>query len=144
MKLIPCAPPRGPLNAAPLTDLVTPVMRQLESWDAFWGDDDAYYARLTGSDATARWFRVGPEAGTPAFGSPTIGAAPVSVTPVDALTPPVRTSAARGVVLYARVSRAAGLEGRQGKLAWSVATRGARVVRASGPLPATSHPELAR
>ena len=126
MKLIPCAPPRGSLNAAPLTDLVTPVMRQLEAWDAFWGEDDAYYARLTGTDATTRWFRVGPEAGTPAFGSPAIGAPAISVTTVDALTPPVRTSAARGVVLYARISRGSGGEGRHAKLAWSVATRGAR------------------
>jgi hypothetical protein len=135
MKLIPCAPPRGSLNAAPLTDLVTPVMRQLEAWDAFWGEDDAYYARLTASDSTTRWFRVGPDAGTPAFGAPAIGTPTISVTTVDALTPPVRTSAARGIVLYARVSRGAG-ESRQAKLAWSVATRGARAGRAAAHDPA--------
>ena len=131
MKLIPCAPPRGSLNVAPLTDLVTPVMRQLEAWDAFWGEDDAYYARLTNTDATTRWFRVGPEAGTPAFGSPAIGTSTISVTTVDVLTPPVRTSAARGVVLYARISRGSSAEGRHAKLAWSVATRGARTPRGS-------------
>lgn len=126
MKLIPCAAPRGPLNAAPLTDLVTPVMRQLEAWDAFWGADDMYYARLTSTDASARWFRVAPDAGTPAFGTPIVGAAPIEVRSSDALTPPTRTKLARGVVLYARVSRASTAEGMHGKLAWSVAMRGAR------------------
>jgi hypothetical protein len=137
MKLIPCAPPRGPLNAAPLTDLVTPVMRQLETWDAFWGEDDTYYARLTSGDATARWFRVGPDAGTPAFGIPTMGGAEtLQITPSDALTPPARTSAGRGVVLYARVSRASGSEGRHGRLAWTVATRGSRNARSTSPVAA--------
>ena len=129
MKLIPCAPPRGPLNVAPLTDLVTPVMRQLEVWDAFWGEDDAYYTRLTQNDSSARWFRVGPEAGTPAFG--------VAVVP-DAQTPSsesvaaraVRAVASRGVVLYARVRRGNAHDARPTRLAWSVATRGPRIVRA--------------
>jgi len=143
MKLIPCAAPRGPLNAAPLTDLVTPVMRQLEAWDAFWGADDMYYARLTSSDASARWFRVAPDAGTPAFGMPVVGAAPIEVTPSDPLTPPARTTAARGVVLYARVSRASTAVGMHGKLAWSVAMRGARG-RAAAQLSTSSSSESSR
>lgn len=131
MKLIPCAAPRGPLNVAPLTDLVTPVMRQLEMWDAFWGEDDAYYARLTQGDSSARWFRVGPEAGTPAFG---VAAVPETTAASESVAArAVRAVAGRGVVLYARVRRGNAHDARPTRLAWSVATRGPRIVRAPRP-----------
>lgn len=143
MKLIPCAPPRGPLTAAPLTELVTPTMRRLEAWHAYWGEDDAYYARLDGTpaDEAPRWFRVGLESATPIYGMPAVPSAPAApagaaADGVDA--PPARDPlgvhtharlavrdalhASRGVVLYARLTRASG----RTRITWMVGSRGDR------------------
>ena len=126
MKLIPCAPPRGTVNAAPLTTLITPTMQQLERWEGFWGEDDVYYARLSASDESQespRWFRVGPEAGTP-------------IQAMDVVPPPTTVSAsatasrqARGVVLCARLRRGkrdAGASTTTAPQTWGVVMRGGR------------------
>lgn len=140
MKLIPCAPPRGPLTAAPLTELVTPTMRRLEAWQAYWGEDDAYYARLdspqddpsTGAgQAEPRWFRVGLESATPIFGMPAVPAAVPAAAPASdplAVHAHARLAvrdalhASRGVVLYARLTRASG----RTRMTWMVGSRGDR------------------
>lgn len=158
MKLIPCAPPRGPLTAAPLTELVTPTMRRLEAWHAYWGEDDAYYARLDAAqeDESPRWFRVGLESATPIFGMPAVAAPPAEGAPVEAVAPELAEGAApdaldlhaharlavrdalhpaRGVVLYARLTRASG----RTRITWMVGSRGDRRGPARAPVARDMH-----
>lgn len=57
MDLISCTPPAVALDSAPVSALRSE--RSNERWDGFWGEDDAYYVRLTRLDAeSVEWFRL--------------------------------------------------------------------------------------
>jgi hypothetical protein len=61
MHLVPCARPSAVECAAPRCSLADDggVVR----WDAFWGADDAYYARATHvASGEERWFRIADDA----------------------------------------------------------------------------------
>lgn len=60
MQLLPCAPPVGPLERAPMTALRPEGEGE---WVGFWAGDHAYYARHTREDGGAEWFEVRAEEG---------------------------------------------------------------------------------
>lgn len=59
----------GSLEPAPFSSLLEPGdASDGARWDAFWGADDRYYARLTRADGAECWFRIDE---TPAARTPT-------------------------------------------------------------------------
>lgn len=61
MRLVACAPPEGPLEAAPTTELAAAL--DMPSCEGFWAADDQYYARSVTSDGAVAWFRLEEMAG---------------------------------------------------------------------------------
>ena len=61
MRLVACAPPEGPLEAAPITELAAAL--NMPSCEGFWAPDDQYYARSVTADGVAAWFRLEEMAG---------------------------------------------------------------------------------
>ncbi len=55
MRLVPCSPPTGDLESAPVTALQPADEAGL--WEGFWANDDSYLARCTNGQESPRWFR---------------------------------------------------------------------------------------
>ena len=58
MQIVACAPPTGPVEAAPLTDLALHIGSAASVIEAFWVGDEAYCVRVAEPDGQLRWFRI--------------------------------------------------------------------------------------
>lgn len=56
MRLVACAAPEGPLEAAPVTELAAAL--DMPTCEGFWAPDDLYYARVVATDGVEGWFRL--------------------------------------------------------------------------------------
>lgn len=65
MQIQPCSAPIETLEPAPLTDMSIHMGMDQSVLSAFWGGDDAYYVRATGTEGSQdQWFQVACEEST--------------------------------------------------------------------------------
>ena len=100
MRLVACAPPDGPLEAAPTTELAAAL--NVPSCEGFWAPDDLYYARVVASDGAEAWFRLEELAGeVSALTVSRAGARPADTRRARPLTMLDRSSGDRRILVWA-------------------------------------------